>query len=228
MSEVDVPYHAEKQEHKRVGIFIAVVAVIMAVISALARNAANEIIVEEVQASNGFAWYQAKRQRGYMTELEIRRARYELAGNLAPAQRKQLEENTPGLEQQNAKYAKENDEIRRLAESHSTAAKLAEHKHHWFEYGEICLHIAVVLCSLTLLTDQKLFFWLGIIATVGGVLIASVAFFVREPLSEKPGTRALEPRQPSASIQEFPRGQALAAGGPPALLQLHLRTPALT
>src|SRR4051812_49649288 len=107
MSDVDVPHHTEKEVHKRVGIFIAAVAVIMAVISALARNAANEIIVQEVQASNGFAWYQAKRQRGYMTELEIRRARYELAGNLAPAQRKQLEENTAGLEQQNAKYAKE-------------------------------------------------------------------------------------------------------------------------
>src|SRR6266850_7817611 len=147
---VEVPHHVEKEQHKRVGVFIAVVAVIMAVISALARNAANQIIVEEVQASNGFAWYQAKRQRSYMNELEIRRVDVELAGNITEAQRKALEANKAALTAQNAKYAKENEEIRTLAESHGSAAKIAERKHHWFEYGEICMHIAVVLCSLPL------------------------------------------------------------------------------
>ena len=32
--------------------------------------------------------------------------------------------------------------------------------------------VAVVLCSLTLLTDQKLFFHLGVLATFAGVLLA--------------------------------------------------------
>ena len=39
------------------------------------------------------------------------------------------------------------------------------------------MHIAVVLCSLTLLTDMKLFFRLGIAATIAGILVASIAFF---------------------------------------------------
>ncbi len=38
------------------------------------------------------------------------------------------------------------------------------------------LHIAVVLCSLTLLTDQKLFFHLGLAATLGGLILTGYAF----------------------------------------------------
>ena len=161
------------------GVFIAVVAVVLAIISSFARNAANQMIVKEVQASNGFAWYQAKRQRSYLNELEIRRADVELAGNPNDAQRKALEETKARLKAKNAEYERENEEIRTKAEADKAAAELAEHKHHWLEYGEICMHIAVVLCSLTLLTDLKLFYRLGIAATLAGIMVASVAFFVR-------------------------------------------------
>src|SRR5437762_7701953 len=179
MSHVEVPHEAHKEEHKRIGVFIAIVAVVMALISALAKNEANQVIVKEVQASNGFAWYQAKRQRSYINELEIRRAEFELAGNPTEAQRKVLEETRAKLKSKNAEYEKENDKIRTDADADKQAAQLAEHKHHRFEYGEICMHIAVVLCSLTLLTDLKIFFQMGIAATVAGVLLAITAFFVQ-------------------------------------------------
>ena len=178
MSEIEVPHEAHKEEHKHIGIFIAVLAVIMALISALAKAEANKIIVKEVQASNGFAWYQAKRQRSYMNELEIRRAEFELAGNPTEAQRKVLEETRAKLGAKNAEYEKENEKIRTDAEAEKEAAKLAGHKHHRLEYAEICMHIAVVLCSLVLLTDQKLFFHLGIGATVAGVVLAATTLFV--------------------------------------------------
>jgi hypothetical protein len=178
MSEIGVPHEAPKGEHKRVGVFIAVVAVLMALISALAKNEANQMIVKQVEASNGFAWYQAKRQRSYMNELEIRRGEFELAGNPIEAQRKVLEDNRAKLTAKNAEYEKENEKIRADAEADKRAAQMAEHKHHRFEYAEICMHIAVVLCSLTLLTDQKLFFRLGIASTLAGLLLAATAFFV--------------------------------------------------
>jgi len=177
MSHVEVPHHVANDEHKRVGIFISVLAVLMALVSSLARNQANEIIVKEVQASNGFAWYQAKRQRSHLNDLELQRAEFELAGNPTEAQRKVVEMNKARLKSKNAEYEKENEVIRTKAEADKDEARLAEHKHHWLEYGEICMHIAVVLCSLTLLTDMKLFFRLGIAATIAGILVASIAFF---------------------------------------------------
>ncbi|HSH95781.1 MAG TPA: DUF4337 family protein, partial [Roseimicrobium sp.] len=78
MPEVEIPQSANSQHEKRVGILIAVIAVIMAIVSAFGTDAANNMIVSEVKSSNGFAWYQAKRQRSYLNELEIGRIDLEL------------------------------------------------------------------------------------------------------------------------------------------------------
>lgn len=178
MSGHGVPHHAANDEHKRIGIFIGVLAVIMAVIGAFAKGQANEMIVKEVKASNGFAWYQSKRQRSYMNELEIKRIDFLLAGTgLAEAQKEMLAKTRIALDKKNVEYKSENEEIERLAKADQKKAEIAAHKHHWFEYAEISLHIAVVLCSLVLLTDQKIFFHIGLFATVVGVLIAVAAFF---------------------------------------------------
>ena len=175
MSGHGVPHHAANEDHKRIGVFIAIVAVIMAIVGALAKQQANEMIVKEVKASNEFAWYQAKRQRSYMNELELKRIDVELAGSPIEAQRKLLEAQKAKLAAKNAEYETENKDILTGAEADRAAAATAAHKHHWFEHAEICLHVAVVLSSLVLLTDRKVFLHLGILATVVGVLIAGKA-----------------------------------------------------
>jgi hypothetical protein len=173
-----VPHHAANDEHKRVGIFIAVIAVLMAIIGALAKQQANEMIMKEVKASNGFAWYQAKRQRVAMNELELKRIEVELAGAPTDAQRQLLEAQQGKLAAKNAEYEPENKDILVVADADKRAAVVASHRHHWFEYSEICMHISVVLCSLVLLTERKLFLHLGIVATVAGLLIAGLGWFV--------------------------------------------------
>ena len=189
MSGHGVPHHAANADHKRIGIVIAIIAVGMAVVTALAHNEANKMIVKEVQSSNGYSWYQAKRQRSYLNELEIKRIDFELAGNPTEAQRKMREQQQAKLKAKNAEYETENKEILVGAEADKLAAAAASHRHHWFEYAEILLHIAVVLCSLTLLTEQKLFFRLGLAATVGGFLLTVAAF----------NTKPHAPSQPAAS-----------------------------
>lgn len=168
--------HSDNPEHKRIGVFIAVIAVIMAVVGALAKQEANEMIVKEVKASNGFAWYQSKRQRSYQNELEVKRIDFELAGQVTEAQRKLLEANRAKFLAKNAEYEAENKEILTGAENDRTAAQTAAHRHHWYEYAEISLHIAIVLCSLVLLTNQRFFFHLGLAATLAGIVLAVVAW----------------------------------------------------
>lgn len=167
--------HSDHPEHKRIGVFIAIIAVLMAVVGALAKQQANEMIVKEVKASNGFAWYQSKRQRSYSNELELKRIEFELAGQVTDAQRKILESNRAKFQAKNAEYESENKQILEGAETERQAAQSAAHRHHLFEYAEIALHIAIVLCSLVLLTDQKLFFRAGLVATVAGLGLAIYA-----------------------------------------------------
>lgn len=172
-----LPHHAENPQQKYVGIFIAVLAVIMAIVAAVTNQQANEMIVKEVKASNGFAWYQAKRQRSYANELEIRRIEFELAGTPSEAQRKMIEAEKVELAKKNAEYKAENEGIQDGAKADRVAAATAGHRHHWFELSEICLHIAVVLCSLVLLTERKIFLRVGIAVTVVGLVIAGYAQF---------------------------------------------------
>jgi hypothetical protein len=180
MSEDGIPHHVSSHEQKRVGIFIAILAVIMAVVGTLSNNEANTMIVKEVKASNGYAWYQSKRQRSYMNELEIKRADFELAGSPSDAQRRVLGETKARLKSKNDEYEKENEVIRLKAEADERLAELASHRHHWFEYAETVLHIAVVLCSLTLLTEMNLFYRLGVAVTLAGVALALLAATISE------------------------------------------------
>ncbi|MBI1841201.1 MAG: DUF4337 domain-containing protein [Verrucomicrobia bacterium] len=178
MSEHGVPHHAENHEQKRIGIFISVLAVLMAIVTALANDAANQTLVKQVEASNGFSWYQSKRQRSYMNELELGRIDRELAGAPNDAQRKMLDDTRARLRMKNSEYEKENETINRNSKNDAHLAEVAAHKHHRFEYAEVAIHIAVVLCSLTLLTDSKLFFRIGVAATIVGVVVACSGFAV--------------------------------------------------
>lgn len=177
MSGHGLPHHADSPEQKRIGIFVAILAVVMAVIAAASGQQANQMIFKEVKSSNEFAWYQAKRQRSYANDLELKRIEVELAGTPTDAQRALLETQKAKLTSKNAEYESENKEILATAETDRAEAAMATHKHHWFEYSEICLHIAVVLCSLVLLTELKLFLRMGVAVTIAGVALASFAQF---------------------------------------------------
>jgi hypothetical protein len=173
--------HSDNPEHKRIGVFIAVLAVFMAVVGAFAKQEANAMILQEVKASNGFAWYQSKRQRSYSNELEIKRIEFELAGQVTEAQRTMLNGNRAKFQAKNAEYETENKQILDSAQADRDSAIIAAHRHHLFEYAEIALHIAIVLCSLVLLTDQKIFFRAGILATIVGLGFAIFAYNTSSP-----------------------------------------------
>ncbi|MEO6784692.1 MAG: DUF4337 family protein [Chthoniobacteraceae bacterium] len=174
MSE-GLPHHAENPQQKQIGIFISVLAVVMAIVSAVTNQQANQMLAKKVESSNGYAWFQAKKQRSYVNEMEMKRLNYELAGTPTEAQRKLIENEKADLVKANEKYEVDNKKIKADADADKAAAEVAEHRHHWFELSEICLHIAVVLCSLVLLTDLKIFLRLGIIVTVAGLVLAGYA-----------------------------------------------------
>ena len=186
MSEEGLP-HAENPEQKRIGIFISVLAVIMAIVSAATNKQANQTLAKKVEFSNGYAFYQAKKQRSFMNEIELKRIQFELAGAPNEAQRQIIEEQKATLTKENDKYKKELPDIQTKADADKAAAEVAEHKHHWFELSEICLHIAVVLCSLVLLTELQIFMKLGMIATVAGLALAAYAQFGNHSHAEHEG-----------------------------------------
>ena len=78
MPDIEIPEEAKDRQERQVGLTIAILAILLAVVSALGNEQDNEKIVKQIEASNGFAWYQAKRQREYLNDLELRRIEIDL------------------------------------------------------------------------------------------------------------------------------------------------------
>jgi Domain of unknown function (DUF4337) len=207
MPEVEIPQETGSKEDKRVGIKIAIIAVIMAIVSSYGKNAANDMIINEVKASNGYAWYQAKRIRGALNDQASSQIELDLLGTPTDGQREAMGKLKKKLQEKNAEYKKENDEILKEADTTKAEAALAGKKNDAFDRAEIALQVAVVLCSLTLLTGSAVFSQAGVALAALGVVLAGMAFF------QKPDAPKSEAQQPPAVT-----APAVPAGGaaPPA------------
>jgi len=176
MAEIEIPHGEGKPGEKRVGILIAIIAVLLAVVGALGHDAANEMIVDEVKASNAFSWYQAKRQREYLNDIELRRIDIELAGNPTPAQGDALRHLASDLRKKNDEYRKEGEHIQAEARQLGLDARIASARNDGFDHAEILLQVAIVLCSLTLLTESRVFLRIGLAVAVAGIVAGGLAF----------------------------------------------------
>ena len=174
MPEIEIPHGEGGKHEKPVGIVIAVLAVIMAFFGSLGNNAANERIANEVQAANGFAWYQAKRQRAYTGELEIKRLSIELLGNRNDEQKAAIEKFIAELKAKSEGYDKQEAEIQAKARKNAAEAKVYAERNDGFDHAELALQVSVVLCTLTLLTNSKLFMRAGLVVAAGGILLGGI------------------------------------------------------
>ena len=164
--------HAEEARHDPslgpVTLTMAILAVLVAAVSLLGHRTHTEEILLQNEATNRWAYYQAK---------NIRRHTYELfldllaVGNVRDAE---------GAGRVHDKYAKEiaryDEEQKELeAEAHGLEAKtaLARRQADRFDLGEVLLEIALVVTSITLLTRQRRFWHLGILFAAGGLALAA-------------------------------------------------------
>ena len=192
MPEVEIPENVKDDGEKRIGLTIAIVAILLAVVSSLGKDEDNEKIVSEVKAaslevkaSNGFAWYQSKRNRQGMNDLFIEQMKIDALGNATPAQLAAMKKAEEKLVAKNAEYKEENEKILKDAEEFrkesakeqvlaGQSAKTADR----YNKAEIFLQIGVVFCSITLLTKRRGFFYLGIVLAMVGVAIGVSAFLM--------------------------------------------------
>ena len=209
MPEVEIPQEAGSKEDKKVGIKIAIIAVIMAIVSSYGKNAANDMIINEVKASNGYAWYQAKRIRGALNDQAIGQIDIDLLGAPGDAQREAMLKLKKKLQEKNAEYKKENDDILKEADTTKAEAALAGKKNDAFDRAEIALQVAVVLCSLTLLTGSAVFSRAGVALAAVGVVLAVMAFF------KKPDAPKAEPAPAPAAVAPAASGGAAVAPAKP-------------
>jgi hypothetical protein len=160
---------AGEANQRRIGLTMAVVAVLLAIATMLGHRSHTEEVLIQTRANDQWAYYQAKTIRAHMYEADAQLAELLPHGEAKAADfRKRSEDQRKGAE-----------EVKREAEAKEQETDSASHKANQFDTAEIFLEISIVLCSITLLTRNRLFFRMSFVSTVVGVVFMARGLLLR-------------------------------------------------
>ncbi|HKM67966.1 MAG TPA: DUF4337 domain-containing protein [Candidatus Acidoferrum sp.] len=170
----------EEQEHHGaepwtlpVAITISILAVLVAMATLMGHRSSIEVVLLQTQASDQWAYYQAKNSRLHEMQGVV-----DLLGVL-PAMEK---EKTNALREKYTKeierYDKEKEEISDKAKELESERAVVGRREDRFDASEVILEIGLIVCSLTLLTKRKFFWRSGIVVGVVGFIVGLSGFFV--------------------------------------------------
>ena len=164
--------HADHGGNKGVALLISVLALVLAFSETLGKSAQTEAMSYNIQASNLWAFFQAKTIR----QTTLRTAADQLAVTADSEKAKQQIETWKKTAERYEDEAETREGRKQLAER----AKNAERKrdkafaaYHHFELSSAAVQIAIVLASASIITAIPALFW-----TAGALGVLGVAFCV--------------------------------------------------
>ena len=186
MSEIELPQPEELEEIKahaftrRVALTTAVIAVMLAISSLGGNNAMKEMILAQQQASDQWAYYQAKAgrehfYRGQKMHLELDLLEKE---TLKPEIRQRYESLLKQMASQEERYGKERQEIEKAARRLEHERDVASSKDPYFDFSEVLLQIAIVMSTVAILSQSRAIYGVALTAAVLGALLGLNGFFL--------------------------------------------------
>jgi hypothetical protein len=180
----------EKSENEkfrsRTALFIAFMAMLLALTSLGGGNAAEDIMNYNIQASDTWAFYQAKTIRKTNTELAADALEQQLAvsQNLSPEQRAGMEKKIAEYRQTAARYESEPDKGEGRKELSKKAIALTEQRDRAmqqdpnFDFSEALFQIAIVLASVAILATSRKIFYVALVAGALATVLMLNGYFL--------------------------------------------------
>ena len=188
MSAHESMEHAEHAEHasgenKKIALLIAVIALCLALSETLGKGAQTESISKNVEASNLWAFFQAKSIRRTAVQTAAEQGKLNLATTTDEEARAALQKQIDDWQKTAARYRSE-PETGEGSEQLSERAKHAEHerdeataKYHHFELASAAFQIAIVLASATIITGILALAWVSGLVTLAGIVMTALGLF---------------------------------------------------
>jgi hypothetical protein len=165
MEDIEVPtehLHEEINEHAKEGnkwsLYIAISTAFMAVLAAIASLMAghysNEALIEQIKASDQWAYYQAK---GIKSDI--------LAINPV--------KDTGKIE----KYKTEQVAINKIAKEFEEKSAIYLEKHVILAKGVTLFQIAIAISAISILTGKRSLWYLAILLSLTGIIFFAMSFF---------------------------------------------------
>jgi hypothetical protein len=163
----EIAEHVHRPIDRLIGVTMAIVAALLAVVTLMGHRLHTEEVVLQTKAADGWAYYQAKNSRYHMYATDAQLASLiGPQGSAAAADWK----NKGDEEKQQA------EEIRKQNEQLDEETRAAARRANFFDAAEICLEVAIVLCSIALLTGMRAFWLTSFAGTAAGIAIAAFGF----------------------------------------------------
>ena len=187
MSEIELPNPEELEERRgktftrRVAFTTAIYAVILAIASLGGNNATKEMLLAQQQASDLWAFYQAKAIREHQYRAQKLRLEVELAERgpaMRPVGRKKYEALMAKFGEEERRYNEEKKEIEKEAKKLEHERDVNRTKDPYFDFGEALLQIAIVMSSIAILSSSRSTFLFSLVLALLGVLLTLNGFLV--------------------------------------------------
>src|SRR5208283_168807 len=161
MAEVEVRNPRELEEVKekgftrRVALVTAVFAVVLAIASLGGNHAMKEMLLAQQQASDQWAYYQAKsiREHLYKTQKVLLENELDLLSQTAsPESAEKVKASIEALAGGESKFVSDKKEIEQEARKLEKERDTYRSQDPYFEYAEVLLQIAIVMASVSIIS----------------------------------------------------------------------------
>src|SRR5438067_1505643 len=180
--------HAEHVEHagsnKKIALLIAVIALFLALSETLGKGAQTESISKNVEASNLWAFFQAKSIRRTVVQAVSEHAKLSMSGAGDEAAKGALQKQIDDWQKTAARYRSE-PETGEGSEQLAERAKHAEHdrdlamaRYHHYEVASAAFQIGIVLASATIITGIIALAWISGLLALAGIAFTALGAFM--------------------------------------------------
>jgi hypothetical protein len=168
--------HAKEasEENRNIALLIAVIALCLALSETLGKGAQTESISKNVEASNLWAFFQAKTIRRTVVQTAAEQAK--LGTPVDDTAKAALQKQIDDWQKNAARYRSEpsthegSEELAERAKHAEEERELATEKYHHFEIASAAFQIAIVLASASIITRMMALAWVS-----GGLSLAGIA-----------------------------------------------------
>src|SRR5437764_9506186 len=171
-------------ENRKIALLIAVIALCLALSETLGKGAQTESISKNVEASNLWAFFQAKSIRRTTVQTAADQGKISLAGASDDATKAALQKQIDDWQKTAARYRSE-PETGEGTEQLAERAKHAEHerdlataKYHHYELASAAFQIGIVLASATIITGIIALAWISGLLALAGIAFTALGAFM--------------------------------------------------
>ncbi len=171
-------------ENRKIALLIAVIALFLALSETLGKGAQTEAISKNVEASNLWAFFQAKSIRRTVVQTAADQAKLGIGTTSDDAAKAALQKQIDEWHKTAARYRSEpetgegQDQLSERAKHAEEERDLAEAKYHHFELASAAFQIGIVLASATIITGMVVLAWISGVLALAGIAFTALGIFM--------------------------------------------------